>query len=168
MNKLINNIALSAVLATAVISSTPFFAYADETKEQRDERMAWWREARLGMFVHWGLYSQAAGVWDGKKYWGGVEWIQSTAGIPADEYEAALKPLFKPKEGFAEEWAQLAKDMGAKYVVFTSKHHEGFALHDSAVTDYDAMDFCGRDLMREIPPEDIKGTVMGSKFLYLC
>ena len=150
MNKLINNIALSAVLATAVISSTPFFAYADETKEQRDERMAWWREARLGMFVHWGLYSQAAGVWDGKKYWGGVEWIQSTAGIPADEYEAALKPLFKPKEGFAEEWAQLAKDMGAKYVVFTSKHHEGFALHDSAVTDYDAMDFCGRDLMREI------------------
>lgn len=148
MKTLLKTLTVAAVLAAAAF--TTFNAVANETQKERDERMAWWREARLGMFVHWGLYSQAAGVWDGKKYWGGCEWIQNSAGIPTAEYEAALRPIFKPKEGFAEEWAALAKEMGAKYVVFTSKHHEGFALHDSAVSDYDAMDFCGRDLAREI------------------
>ena len=121
-----------------------------ETKAERDARLKWWREARLGMFVHWGLYSGAEGVWDGKKYDGGVEWIQNQAGVPTDEYAARMRPLFRPKPGFAKEWATLAKDMGARYVVFTSKHHEGFALHDSKVTDFDAKDFTGRDLFKEI------------------
>lgn len=121
-----------------------------ETTSERDERMRWWREARLGMFVHWGLYSGAEGIWDGQKYGGGVEWIQNQAGVPTAEYAARLRPLFKPNPGFAREWARLAKAMGAQYVVFTSKHHEGFALHDSKVTDYDAKDFCGRDLFKEI------------------
>lgn len=112
--------------------------------------MQWWREARLGMFVHWGLYSAAEGNWDGKPYGGGVEWIQQLAGVAPGDYEARLKPLFQPKPGFAREWARLAKAMGAKYVVFTSKHHEGFALHDSAFTTYDARDFTGRDLFKEI------------------
>ncbi len=123
---------------------------AAETMEQRDDRMRWWREARLGMFVHWGLYSGAEGVWDGQKYNGGVEWIQNQAGIPTGDYAARMKPLFKPKPGFAKEWARLAREMGAKYVVFTSKHHEGFALHDSKVTDFDGKDFTGRDLFKEI------------------
>ena len=123
---------------------------AGETPEQRDERMEWWRESRLGMFVHWGLYSAAEGVWDGKPYGGGVEWIQNYAGVPAEAYSARLRPMFKPKPGFAKEWARLAKDMGAQYVVFTSKHHEGFALWDSKVTDFDAKDFTGRDLFKEI------------------
>jgi alpha-L-fucosidase len=121
-----------------------------ETPAQHDQRMKWWREARLGMFVHWGLYSAAEGVWDGKKYGGGVEWIQDLAGVPAAEYAETLRPRFKPKPGFAKEWARLAKDMGAQYVVFTSKHHEGFALWDSKVTDFDAKDFTGRDLFKEI------------------
>lgn len=121
-----------------------------ESPAERDQRMRWWREARLGMFVHWGLYSAAEGVWDGKPYSGGVEWIQNQAGVPAEEYASRLKPLFKPKPGFAREWARLAKEMGAQYVVFTSKHHEGFALFDSKVTDYDAKDFTGRDLFKEI------------------
>ncbi len=121
-----------------------------ETPAERDARMAWWREARLGMFVHWGLYSGAEGVWDGKPYGGGVEWIQQYAGVPADAYAARMKPLFKPRPGFAREWARLAKEMGASYVVFTSKHHEGFALWDSKVTDFDAKDFTGRDLFKEI------------------
>ena len=149
MRTILHKIAVLALALAATVTSSSI-TLADETPQQRDERMAWWREARLGMFVHWGLYSQAAGVWDGKKYYGGVEWIQNSAGVPTAEYEAVLRPRFHPKEGFADEWAQLAKDMGAKYVVFTSKHHEGFALHDSAVSDYDAMDFCGRDLAREI------------------
>lgn len=123
---------------------------AAETTAQRDSRMGWWRNARLGMFVHWGLYSGAEGVWDGKPYGGGVEWIQQQAGVPADVYAARLKPLFQPKPGFAKEWARLAKEMGAEYVVFTSKHHEGFALWDSKVTDFDAKDFTGRDLFKEI------------------
>ena len=88
--------------------------------------------------------------WDGKPYSGGVEWIQNQAGVPAEEYASRLKPLFKPKPGFAREWARLAKEMGAQYVVFTSKHHEGFALFDSKVTDFDAKDFTGRDLFKEI------------------
>jgi alpha-L-fucosidase len=122
-----------------------------ESKEARDARMAWWREARFGMFVHWGLYSIPAGEWNGtiwKK--GGLEWIQKRANIPAEVYEKELVPQFKPKEGFAEEWAQTAKMAGCKYLVFTSKHHEGFALHDSKQTTFDAKDACGRDLFKEI------------------
>lgn len=121
-----------------------------ETAAERDARMAWWREARLGMFVHWGLYSAAEGVWDGKGYQGGVEWIQHYAGVPAEVYQARLRPWFKPRKGFAREWARLAKAMGAEYVVFTAKHHEGFALWDSRLTDFDAKDFVGRDLFKEI------------------
>ena len=136
--------ALSQPAASAAENSPP------ETKEQRDARMLWWRDARLGMFVHWGLYSAAEGVWDGKQYGGGVEWIQDYAGIPADDYAKRLRPMFTPKRGFAKEWARLAKEMGAQYVVFTSKHHEGFALWDSKVTDFDAKDFTGRDLFKEI------------------
>lgn len=121
-----------------------------ETPAQRDARMQWWREARLGMFVHFGLYSGAEGVWDGKKYGGGVEWIQNQAGVPAADYAARMRPLFNPRPGFAKEWARQAKAMGAQYVVFTSKHHEGFAMWDSKVTDFDAKDFTGRDIFKEI------------------
>ncbi|WP_372808795.1 alpha-L-fucosidase [Pontiella sp.] len=122
-----------------------------ESSQERDARMAWWREARFGMFVHWGLYSIPAGEWNGNKWEkGGLEWIQKRANIPADVYEKALVPQFKPKDGFAEEWAKTAKMAGCKYLVFTSKHHEGFALHDSKQTTFDAMDACGRDLFKEI------------------
>ena len=123
----------------------------EETLQQRDQRMAWWREARFGMFVHWGLYAAAAGEWDGKVWTqGGMEWIQRYGDVPADVYAARLVPQFKPKEGFAKQWAELAKAAGCKYVVFTNKHHEGFALHDSAVTEFDAQDATGRDLHKEI------------------
>ena len=123
----------------------------DQAIRDRDARMEWWREARFGMFVHWGLYSIPAGKW-GDQTWkkGGVEWIQQRAGVPADVYAEALLPKFKPKTGFAEEWAALAKTAGCRYLVFTSKHHEGFALHDSKLTTFDAKDTCGRDLFKEI------------------
>jgi alpha-L-fucosidase len=142
-----NRFLITVYLAAVLGLTAQTFA---ETKEQRDERMKWWREARLGMFVHWGLYSAAEGCWDGKKYGGGVEWIQNEAGVPAGDYAARMRPLFQPKPGFAKEWARLAKDMGAQYVVFTSKHHEGFALWDSKLTDFDGKDFTGRDLFKEI------------------
>ncbi|MBO7107161.1 MAG: alpha-L-fucosidase, partial [Verrucomicrobia bacterium] len=98
MRTILHKIAVLALALAATVTSSSI-TLADETPQQRDERMAWWREARLGMFVHWGLYSQAAGVWDGKKYYGGVEWIQNSAGVPTAEYEAVLRPLVHPKEG---------------------------------------------------------------------
>ncbi|NRF41702.1 alpha-L-fucosidase [Pedobacter foliorum] len=125
-------------------------ANAEEPEAIRDARMRWFRDAHFGMFVHWGLYSGAAGEWDGKDYDGCVEWIQNMANVPADVYEARLKPLFKPKKDFAREWAKTAKDAGCRYVIFTSRHHEGFALHDSKTTTFDGMDVTGRDLFREI------------------
>ena len=99
----------------------------------RDARMAWWRDARFGMFIHWGLYSGAGGVWDGKVYpQHYAEWIQHWAAVPCAEYARQMRPLFKPAEGFADAWADLAKDAGMRYAVLTSKHHDGFTLFNSA------------------------------------
>ena len=126
------------------------FTQTKQPPQSQNEKMEWWRDARFGMFVHWGLYSIAAGEWDGKVNTGyGQEWIQYHKGIPTAEYERVLRPQFQPKADFATEWAKLAKVAGCKYVVFTSKHHDGFALHDSKVSGYDAMDFVGRDLIKE-------------------
>ena len=123
-----------------------------ETPAQRDARMQWWREARFGMFVHWGLYSGLAGTWNGKAVGtrGGMEWIQNQVKADTETYAKAAIPLFQPKPGFAREWARLAKDAGCRYLVFTTKHHEGFALHDSKATDYDAGSVLHRDLVKEI------------------
>ncbi|HNU98972.1 MAG TPA: alpha-L-fucosidase [Verrucomicrobiota bacterium] len=122
-----------------------------ETPAQRDERMSWWREARFGMFVHWGLYSGLAGTWEGKTVGtrGGMEWIQQRVKADTDAYAQAAIPKFKPGPDFARAWARLAREAGCRYVVLTSKHHEGFALHDSAASDYDAGSVLGRDLVKE-------------------
>src|SRR4029453_3580455 len=92
-----------------------------ESTAERDARMAWWRAARFGMFVHWGLYSGLAGTWNGKAVAasGGMEWIQGRVKADTDTYARRAIPLFTPKPGFAREWARLAKDAGARYVVFT-------------------------------------------------
>lgn len=125
---------------------------AGETQAQRDARMKWWREARFGMFVHWGLYSGLAGTWEGKPVAtsGGMEWIQNRVNADTATYASRAIPLFKPKSGFAREWARLAKQAGCRYLVFTTKHHDGFALHDSKVSDFDAGSVLRRDLTREI------------------
>jgi alpha-L-fucosidase len=125
---------------------------AAETREQHDARMQWWRDARFGMFVHWGLYSGLAGTWDGKPVAtrGGMEWIQERVKADTATYAERAIPLFQPKPGFARQWARLAKQAGCRYVVFTTKHHDGFALHDSKVSDYDAGSVLHRDLAREI------------------
>ncbi len=123
-----------------------------DTEQQRNSRMQWWREARFGMFVHWGLYSGLAGTWKGKAVGtrGGMEWIQQRVGVDTWEYAHEAVPLFAPAEGFAREWARLAREAGCKYVVFTTKHHDGFALFKSDHTTYDAHDLIGRDLCEEI------------------
>jgi alpha-L-fucosidase len=119
---------------------------------ERSERMKWWREARFGMFVHWGLYSGLAGTWEGKPVGtrGGMEWIQQRVKADTDTYAQRAIPLFRPKAGFAGEWAKLAKGAGCRYVVFTTKHHDGFALHDSKAGAFDAGSVLDRDLVKEI------------------
>ncbi|MBI5094715.1 MAG: alpha-L-fucosidase [Candidatus Hydrogenedentes bacterium] len=123
-----------------------------ETKAARDARMAWWREARFGMFVHWGLYSGLAGNWRGQSTGssGGMEWIEQAVKADTWEYAHEAIPHFRPEPGFASEWAALAHDAGCRYLVFTSKHHEGFGIFNSQYTDFDAYDTVGRDLCREI------------------
>ncbi len=125
---------------------------AAESVSQRDARMAWWRDARFGMFVHWGLYSGLAGTWEGKPVsdHGGMEWIQQRVQADTDAYAKTAVPLFQPKPGFAKAWARMAKQAGCRYVVFTTKHHEGFALHNSQLTDFDAGSTLNRDLVKEI------------------
>lgn len=146
---------MKATFLSVLLLVSPTLAFAKETPEptnQRDQRMSWWREARFGMFVHWGLYSGLGGDWNGKKVSdrGGLEWIQQMVGADTYSYASQAVPKFTPKPGFAAEWASVAKQAGCKYVVFTTKHHEGFALHDSSVTNYDAGDLLQRDLVREI------------------
>jgi alpha-L-fucosidase len=98
----------------------------------RDERMGWWRQARFGLFVHWGLYSAAGGAWRGKVYpQHYAEWIQHWAAVPCADYASAMKPRFQPAPGFAASWAQLARDAGMRYAVMTAKHHDGFTLFRS-------------------------------------
>lgn len=107
-----------------------------ETPKQHDSRMEWWREARFGMFIHWGVYAVPAGEWNGKPVKGIAEWIQSKGKIPSADYER-LKDQFNPVKYDADAWVLLAKNAGMKYIVITSKHHDGFCLWDSARTDWD-------------------------------
>ncbi len=108
----------------------PGHAADKETKEQRDARMAWWREARFGLFIHWGVYSVPAGVWQGKPVWGGGEWIMNCGSIPMADYQK-LPAQFNPTKFDADQWVAMAKDAGMKYIVITAKHHDGFAMFKS-------------------------------------
>ena len=119
-----------------------------ETKEQHDKRMEWWRDARFGMFIHWGLYAIPAGEWNGNTTY--AEWIRNQAEIPIDVYDKFVTQ-FNPVKFNADEWVRTAKDAGMKYIVITSKHHDGFCLFDSKFTDYDVM-FTPfkRDILKEL------------------
>jgi len=112
---------------------------ATETPEQRDARMKWWRDARFGMFIHWGLYAVPAGTWKGKQIGGIGEWIMNTAKIPVKDY-AALATQFNPTRFNADEWVGIAKGAGMKYIVITSKHHDGFAMFHSQASTYNIYD----------------------------
>jgi len=124
---------------------------ATETPAQREQRMAWWKEARFGMFIHWGAYAVPAGYYQGKPTKGIGEWIMHNANIPIPEYEEYVKQ-FNPTQFDARQWVKIAKDAGMKYIVITSKHHDGFCLWDSKVTNYDIMDFAPfkRDILQEL------------------
>ncbi|MBI5021570.1 MAG: alpha-L-fucosidase [Ignavibacteriales bacterium] len=119
-----------------------------ETKSEYNARMAWWKEARFGLFIHWGLYSVPAGEWKGKTEYG--EWIRTSAQIPLEEYDKFVGQ-FNPVKFNADEWVRLAKDAGMKYITITTKHHDGFCLFDSKYTDFDIMSTpFKRDIMKEL------------------
>jgi len=109
---------------------------ADQRPDARhDARLDWFRDARFGMFIHWGLYAIPAGAWRGQEIAGIGEWIMLRARIPVAEYER-LADGFNPVRFDAEAWASLAAQAGAKYLVITAKHHDGFSMFDSQVTEY--------------------------------
>jgi alpha-L-fucosidase len=147
--------ALATLAALVLTSATtgaqepqPLDPYAEETPAQRDARMSWWREAKFGMFIHWGVYAVPAGTYAGERIDGIGEWIMNRGRIPVAEYRA-LAPGFTASEYRPQEWVALAKRAGMRYIVITSKHHDGFALFDSGVTEWDAVDASGarRDLI---------------------
>lgn len=122
--------------------------FTRETPKQHDARMQWWRNARFGMFIHWGLYAIPAGEWNGETNYG--EWIRNNAQIPLEVYDKFLNQ-FNPVKYNAEEWVKMAKYAGMKYIVITSKHHDGFALFDSKVSDFDVMSTpFKRDILKEL------------------
>ncbi|MBI5706114.1 MAG: alpha-L-fucosidase [Armatimonadetes bacterium] len=125
--------------------------YANETPAQRDVRMKWFREARFGMFIHWGVYSVPAGVYDGKPIGGIGEWIMHQGRIPVDRYRAYAKE-FNPVKYDADRWVRIAKNAGMKYIVITSKHHDGFAMFDSKASDWNIVKATpfGRDPLAEL------------------
>jgi len=128
------------------------FSYSQETLAQRNERMEWWREARFGMFIHWGVYAQMAGVYNGhEQKRGGAEWIMNRMKVPVADYRKMAKD-FNPVNYNPDEWVRMAKDAGMKYIVITAKHHDGFALFDSKASDWNVVDATpyGKDLLKPL------------------
>ena len=112
---------------------------------------SWFKDAGFGLMIHWGLYSVLGGEWRGKRMDYIGEWVMSKYEIPIKEYEK-LADVFNPIYFDAEEWVQVAKAAGMKYIVVTSKHHEGFAMYHSKVDKYNIVDATpfGRDVIREL------------------
>ncbi|MGJ8550756.1 alpha-L-fucosidase [Winogradskyella wichelsiae] len=140
---------------TKVGEETLPLTYEQMTASKVESKEAF-NDAKYGMFIHWGLYSIPGGIWNGEKMEElrgpkVAEWIQFGAEIPRDEY-AALAPQFNPTDFDADAVAKLAKDAGMKYLVITSKHHDGFAMYDSKVSEYDITDASPypKDIVQEL------------------
>ncbi|RKX35695.1 MAG: alpha-L-fucosidase [Verrucomicrobia bacterium] len=126
----------------------------ESRKPDLDRRLKWWRESRFGLFIHWGLYALPAGKWKDRPVPGIGEWIMHRGKIPAAEYEK-LAGRFNPTRFDAKAWVALAVEAGMKYLVITSKHHDGFAMYDSKADSYNIVDATpfGRDPMKELAAE---------------
>ena len=150
---------MSSLLLLVVIMSTRYaigqpFSQNNfkETIKDKDARMAWWRAARFGMFIHWGVYSQWAGVYHGhNQARGGAEWIMNRSKIPVREYQDSAK-LFNPVQYDPEAIVRMAKEAGMKYIIITAKHHDGFALFESKASKWNAVDATayGKDLIKPL------------------
>jgi alpha-L-fucosidase len=139
------------LLLFIIIFASAAHAQQPESKADRDKRMGWWRDDTFGMFIHWGAYSVLAGEYKGQEVKDIGEWIMERFKIPIPEYEQYVKQ-FNPQQFNAKEWVRVAKGAGVKYIVITSKHHDGFCLWDSKVSEYDIMDFAPykKDILKEL------------------
>ena len=126
---------MSTIANGAVDLSNP----VGESDAAFEQRMAWFNEARFGMFIHWGAYSVLSGEWQGKPVPKYAEWIRHYAKISKADYREVCEQ-FQPDQFDADAWVRSARDAGMKYFVITTKHHDGFCLWDSAYTDYDIKD----------------------------
>jgi alpha-L-fucosidase len=120
--------------------------------KNHDKRIAWWREAQFGCFIHWGVYSTFGGEWNGKPFKGYAEHMMRSQKIPRSQYAAKVVSIFNPEKFDAETWVKLIKAAGMRYVIITAKHHDGFAMYPSAVSKYNIRDATSfkRDPMREL------------------
>ncbi len=123
-----------------------------DSMKNHDQRIAWWREAQFGCFIHWGVYSTFGGEWNGKPFKGYAEHMMRIQKIPRADYLSKVVSVFNPVKFDADEWVKLIKAAGMKYVIITAKHHDGFAMYPSAVTKYNIRDATpfNRDPMREL------------------
>ncbi len=142
MKNLINRLLLLTIL---------FQLFGCREEKKPVDKMDWWKDAKLGMFIHWGLYSVPAGVYNGKEIGGIGEWIMNNGKIPVNEY-AQYATQFNPTGFNADEWVKMAKEAGFRYIVITSKHHDGFAMFESKVSKYNIMDATPfkRDIIKEL------------------
>lgn len=118
----------------------------------QDKKMEWWREARFGMFIHWGVYAVPAGNYKGfQQKKGGAEWIMNRMKIPVIEYQGYAKE-FNPVKFNADEWVKMAKDAGMKYIVITAKHHDGFAMFKTDASKWNIVDATpyGKDILKQL------------------
>ncbi|MEP4078375.1 alpha-L-fucosidase [Haloferula sp.] len=144
-------VAASTLLLSPSVSLAQESSKIVETKEQQRERMAWWHEAKFGMFIHWGIYSVVGGQYKGKELPNSAEWMMCRGKIPISEY-SQYADQFNPTKFDADNFVKMAKDAGMKYMVITAKHHDGFAMFDSPWGKYDVVDATpfGRDIMKEL------------------
>lgn len=146
--------AIFLILAGTIISGCSGCkkeVHPEITEIHKTDSVSWFEEAKFGMFIHWGVYSQLGGIWEGKRYYGISEWIMRRAEIPVKEYEK-LADTFNPVKFNAEEWVMLAKHAGIKYITVTSKHHDGFAMYHSKVSSFNIVDATPfkRDPLKEL------------------
>lgn len=142
---------LPLCLLAAALAPLPTRADEAASAADHDARMAWFRQAKYGLFIHWGLYSIPAGTWNGREIPGLGEWIMHNAPVPLPDY-VKLATRFNPVKFDAEAWVQMAEDAGMKYIVITSKHHDGFAMFHSKVSPYNIFDATPfhRDPLKEL------------------
>ncbi|GAB6164148.1 hypothetical protein JCM19992_01480 [Thermostilla marina] len=143
---------LAATIVSQAWGQSPAQARRRETPQQRAERMRWWTEARFGMFVHWGVYAATGGEFRGYMPPNSAEWMMNRAKVPIADYIEENVKKFNPVEFDADAFVGLAKEAGMKYLIFTAKHHDGFAMFHSKCSDYNVVDMTpfGRDVVEEL------------------
>ncbi|HEV8130594.1 MAG TPA: alpha-L-fucosidase [Acidobacteriota bacterium] len=153
MKKILNAILMFSLffLGGVSLSSRATPPHASDSDAAKERRLQWFREAKFGLFIHWGLYAIPAGEWKGKPIPGIGEWIMNRAQISVREYEK-LATQFNPVNFDGDAWVKVAKDAGMKYIVITSKHHDGFALFRSKASRFNVADATPfkRDILKEL------------------